>query len=132
MPQIETILYDSLFQAVVVGPISGLLFGGLFGWLFSRVQESSEEPRKRNKVIIKIIKEERHYQQNSSKREASSDDASSYMIAVVMLSIFATWGFVAYLDYIVNSLRGCLLFEGATLIGFFAVAFYREGFNRKW
>jgi hypothetical protein len=129
---VRDILYDSLFQAVVLSPAAGLIFGIVWAWLCSNLTESSESPQKREERIIIQLREERvlHHYHHLQQRNPEKDQLVRF--GGIALSIMAPYFFILYLETITYTLWGSLAFVGALIVGFFVTVFVRWGLNDQW
>jgi hypothetical protein len=123
----DSILYDSLFQSVVLSPLAGLVVGAVCAWLFPSRTTSSESPQQ---IIINVKEEVHHHHYHGTRQR----DPSAAPGIILVLSFVATWLFVRHLETITYIFWIGLGFGAGAILGFLgpscsAVALTGNGYS---
>lgn len=113
----KALMYDSLFQSIVLGPLAGLILGAILEFL--RGGSSPKTYMEIRKIIV-----ERHVPapaakpaSGSSNPNGSGDDGVALLIAVCAVFAVTLWGFMRYFEEITLALLGFTAFMAALTMG---------------
>lgn len=116
----RALLYDSLFQSVVLSPLAGIFLGAVIGALRGR---SSPRPYQ---VVRKIVVEKRvaspKTRANDRGGNSAGDDGMALMLTFAAASAVALWGGMRYFEEITLGLLGFTAFMAFLTFGMHLVA----------
>lgn len=129
---LHELLYDSLFQTVVLGPVTPVVAGFLFGLFRRNSISGSTSPGQQ----IEIIQENRqtakvevhHYHHQSS----ASDDGFLLVFGTAILFLLMTWGYVKYLEILVFWSQKGIIWLALMLGAFFLTTFLSQRVSIQW
>jgi hypothetical protein len=128
----DTLFYDSLFQAGIISPIMGAVFGLVFGWFAKTGRQ--DLPVQDRVIIIHRIREI-HYIQ-PSKQNTGDTDEFSVLLSLGIIGAIVIAGYVANLAIITHYLVQTIYTISSFLAAFYTIAlikaFIDSGFSLRW
>lgn len=129
---LNDLLYDSLFQTVILGPVTPVVVGVLLGLFRHGSISGSSSPGQRIEIIQENRQTTRVEMHHYHHQPSASDDGFILALGAAILVLLMTWGYVKYLELLILLSQEGMISVALMLGTFFFTTFLCQGVSIQW